>query len=479
MLTILSNNILKRFRLLLLGFVLYGTLAAQSGRPVRLEFPAERYSSEMRRVLCDTLGVCLLYPLTTTDTAYCVILQYDVNLTLMNESRNPLPTSMGIVASAFDGDKLFILCQQILKKRKQPDGLLLIYSLTDHTTEQHPVGNLPTSDIAHFSVHNGSVIFTAPSGNSTYNIFYLPNGDKSVHALYLSNAPEYTVDDYLMDSQEECSVVCVNTSPSTRNNVLWLCETNLAGHIQRVIDFPDTGVYRFQNARIALLAPGRYLLSGTYQPRKASGNMAAGVYSCIYEEHHFQQPMLYPFHQTQATGRTSTDVLYLAGNIYTSDSLYAFVSESFYPEYRYTTTYSYGVPTTEPVFMGYRFIDAEVHVFDPNGRRCWNYSIPFDNIMVTNLTTHLRVSFLTDYILYHFTMGQSLTTMLTDRQFQLEDPIRTVDLFPTTSRNNANIYTTNLSQWHGDDFLLSGYRFRQGSAKSKMPVYFLSKLRYQ
>ena len=170
-----------------------------------------------------------------------------------------------------------------------------------------------------------------------------------------------------------------------------------------MVDFPDTGETRYQNARIARMGDGAYLIAGTYQLRKTSGNTATGIYSLRYDAHRFSTPKEYPFKQSLAAGRNNSDVLFLAGRIYPSDSVFAFVTESFYPEYRYTTTYSYGVPTTEPVFMGYRFIDAEVHVFDTAATRIWSYSVPFDNLMVTNLTTHLRVSFLPSYIIYYYT----------------------------------------------------------------------------
>lgn len=470
---------MKLIRLLLLACILWGTASAQSGKPLRLEFPAERYSTDLQRILCDTLGVCVLYPSVVNDSSYCHILHYDVNMVKQNESRFPLADRLWVTASAFSRGHLYILCQKTNKKKKEPEGLLVTYDLANHALEQHSVRNLPSSDISHFTVRNGNLLFTAPVNSSQSNIFFLPKGETSVQALRLPNAPDYTIDDFVAEDDGSGATVCVNTSSNSKNNVLWLCETDMAGLPLRVVDFPDTGETRYQNARIARMGDGAYLIAGTYQLRKTSGNTATGIYSLRYDAHRFSTPKEYPFKQSLAAGRNNSDVLFLAGRIYPSDSVFAFVTESFYPEYRYTTTYSYGVPTTEPVFMGYRFIDAEVHVFDTAATRIWSYSVPFDNLMVTNLTTHLRVSFLPSYIIYYYTLNQTLTTMLTDYRFNLVDPIRTSELFPDNTPKGPMSYSIVLSQWYGSYFLLSGYRFRQGSAKSKMPVYFMNKLRYE
>ncbi len=470
---------MKHIRLLLLVFALLGSATAQTGKPVRLEFPAERYSTELQRVLCDTLGVCVLYPSVVNDSSYCHILQYDANMVKTNESRFPLANRLWVTASDFSRDRLFILCQKTNKKKKESEGLLVTYDLASHALEQHPVRNLPSSDISHFTVRGGNILFTAPVNSNQTNIFFLPKGETSVQALRLPNAPDYTIDDFVAEDDGSGATVCVNTSSNSKNNVLWLCETDMAGLPLRVVDFPDTGETRYQNARIVRMGDGSLLIAGTYQLRKTSGNTATGIYSIRYDAHQFGTPQEYPFKQSLTAGRNNSDILFLAGHIYPNDSICAFVTESFYPEYRYTTTYSYGVPTTEPVFMGYRFIDAEVHVFDTSGSRIWNYSMPFDNLMVTNLTTHLRVSFLPSYIIYYYTLNQTLTTMLTDFQFNLLDPIRTSELFPSTTSKGPISYNIALNPWYGNNFILSGYRFRQGNAKSKMPVYFLNKLRYE
>lgn len=467
---------MKKVLFFLLGCILCKVAVAQSGKPVRLEFPSEKYSVQIKCLLCDTLGLCVAYPTANYDTLYCNILQYDVQLQKTNESRIPINAQLGIAASAYHDGSIYLLYQTYNKKKKEPTGILLTYHLQTATSQWREINNIPTSDIRQFTVQDGNVFFLSTHSYNQSNIYYIPLNDNYVHQLLVPNAPDYTIDDYVVDNQAQRVMVCMNTSSNSKNNVIWMCETDFAGNAQKVIDFPDTGSYRFQNARIARISDNRFLLTGTYQERKTSGNKASGIYSLVYENHSFQEPRLYSYLSSAIGGKD--DLLYLASAITSDDSLFSFVTESFYPEYRYSTTYHYGVPSTESIFMGYRFINAQVNIFNTDGQRLWEYSFPFDNLMVTNLTTHLRTTFLSDYILHHYTLNTSTTTMLTDKQFQLEDPIRTSELFSQTNQKSMQTNYT-LNRWYDNYFILSGFRFHQGSKKDSNPIFFINKIRYQ
>ena len=103
-----------------------------------------------------------------------------------------------------------------------------------------------------------------------------------------------------------------------------------------------------------------------------------------------------------------------------------------------------------------------------------------DNMLVTNLTSHLRVAFTKAGILFYHLQSEYLVTMLTDRELNVIDPIRSSALFPQQNKENPVVYTTALWPWYEDYYLLSGYRFRNtGSTKTRRPVYFINKLRYQ
>lgn len=462
---------------LLLCLALQG-LRAQGDRPIRLELPADKYSSELQCAICDTLGLCLIYPTFDIDTPVAHIDHYDVNLMPLEQHTLRLPVNYIYVASTYHAGDLFVLYQEKIKKKKTPSGVLLHVRPGSSLIDTLHIRNLPVNDITRFTCCSNTLLFTSPTGRESSNLFYLPRHQSVVHGLFLKDAPDYSIDDFIADTVNQRIFVCANLASNSKDNVIWLCESDMSGEIQRIIDLPDTGIYRFQNARITLFDDKRLFIAGTYQIRKSSPyNTATGVYALLYKDGTFTEPELHPY-EPSAAGKV--EVLYLPGRLFRDSMHVALVTESFYPEYRYSTTYSYGVPTTEPIFMGYRFISADVRLFDADGHLAGTYDFPFDNMLVTNLTTHLRVAFSPGQILFYHILSQSLVTMLTDDELNVIDPIRAVEIFPQENRNTPMVYTTALYPWYKNYYLLSGYRFRNtGSTRNRNAVFFLNKLRYQ
>lgn len=475
----------KLFGLLLFLSLTIGSLWAQSNSPVRLEFPSSKYTTDLACVLCQQNGLCMVYPSWIVDSAYTNIQHYDTNLNLLNEIHLPVSSNYVCVETAYDQETVYVLYQSKTKKKKENVGMLLLYNLGSHLYDTISIKQLPLTDISRLTAKDGNLFFTAPTNKDNSNIYYIPKGDKFAHGLLIKDAPAYSIEDFILDTISRKAVVCLNTNGSTKDNVIWMCETTFEGEIIHYIDLPDTLDYRFQNARIIQTDTDAYLITGTYQQRRSGlGNTATGIYSIIYGNGDFSVPNLYPYNpiEAQSNRRRSIDndfdeLLYLVGKIYADSGRYALVTEGFYPEYRYSTTYSYGVPTTEPVFVGYRFICGELILFDKYGNKIWDYRFPF-NMLMTNLTTHLRVAYPNNNILFYYMSGKDIVTMLIDKDFTVMDPIRPNSVLPTEGANSQSVTTTGLSRWYDNFYILSGYRFKN-TGKSKSPTFFLNKLKYQ
>lgn len=456
---------------------------AQSGTPIHLEFPCSQYSTELQCIPCRTQGLCVCYPtLTTDDSTVLNLQQYDVNLAHADQLSITMPPSLSYAASEYSNGRVYILYQNKSKRKRDVEGMLLCYFPDSRVIEQQPLRNLPFDNISHFSVNDDQITFICGTGKDNSNLFFAKMGNDYIKPLYLENAPDYSIECYHSDTIQHNTLVCVNTASNTKNNVIWLVETNREGNVQRAIDLPDTGNVRFQNARIARIDSTRFLLSGTYQHRKGSfGNTADGTYTIIYEGGQFTEPTLRPFNSARSNNARSNnnDVLYLYSRIYHDSTRYVTISESFHPEYRYSTTYSYGIPTTEPIFVGYRFLNADIRIYSQEDTLLWEYTFPFDNMLVTNLTTHLRADFVNNNILFYYITQKSLTTMLLDTSMEIIDPIRTSEIFPQSRQSTNTVYTTGITRWYNNYFLLIGYKFPQnGNNKTKKTAYFVNKLLY-
>lgn len=455
---------------------------AQTNKPLQLEFPCAQYSTELQCLPCSTEGVCVFYPTYTTDSCFLNLCHYNINMEEVYRDFITIDPQLTYASARYDQGCVYLLYQNKNKKRREPEGLLVCYHCDTHIFETTEINNFPINDISQFNVLRGALFFVSATGRDNTNLFFGAAGQTFTKALYLHEAPDYTIDSYCLDTLNDKVMACVNTSSSTRNNVVWLTELTLQGEPLRVIDLPDTGSYRFQNARIAQIDSSRFLITGTYQARKGTlSNMAQGTYTTMYENGHFTEPRLYPFNSARAinTNGISDDVLYLIGKTYHDSTRYVSIAESFYPEYRYSTTYSYGVPTTEPIFVGYRFLNAEIRVFNAGDSLLWQYTFPFDNLLVTNLTTHLRADFIGSNLLLYFIQGHALTTMLVDEQMEIIDPIRTAEIFPNGKNSSSMVYNSGISRWYDNYFLLVGYKFPQSSSnKTKKAAYFINKLLY-
>lgn len=473
----------KKLALILTLWFLSFYCIAQKGTPLQLEFPCSQYSTELQCIPCHTQGVCVFYPTQTADSSYIHLLHYNINLEFVNRTQFNIDPQLSFAASHYSDSCVYLLYQNKNKKHRTPEGFLYRYHCDSHQIEATELSTLPINDIKQFTVHNGAIYFVSATGRDNTNLFFGAQGQSFTKGLYLNNAPDYTIDCYHIDTVNQKVLACVNTSSGTRNNVVWLAELTLQGEPLRVIDLPDTGNVRFQNARIAQMDSSRYLITGTYQIRKNGlNNTASGKYTTIYENGRCSEPQLYPFNSARAASANtmSNEVLYLASKIYYDSSRYISVAESFYPEYRYSTTYSYGVPTTEPIFVGYRFLNAEIHVFNQDDSLLWQYTFPFDNLLVTNLTTHLRADFIGSNTLLYYILNQSLTTMLVDENLEIIDPIRTSEIIPSNKSNTTTTYTSGISRWYNNYFLLIGCRIpKNGNNKNSKTSYFLNKLKYE
>lgn len=479
-----NHEIMKKRPLLILilwFFSLY--CLAQNGTPLQLEFPCSQYSTELQCIPCQAQGVCVFYPTQINDSSHIQLAQYNVNLEFVNRCQFAIAPQLSFAASHYSDNCVYLLYQNKNKRHRETEGQLFCYHCDSHQIEATELKSLPINDITQFSVHNGAIYFVSATGRDNTNLFFGANGQPFTKSLFLNNAPDYTIDCYHIDTVNQKVLTCVNTASGTRNNVIWLAELTLQGEPLRIIDLPDTGSVRFQNARIAQMDSSRYLISGTYQIRKGGlNNTASGKYTTIYENGRCSEPQLYPFNSARAasTNAMSNEVLYLTSRTYYDSSRYVTIAESFYPEYRYSTTYSYGVPTSEPIFVGYRFLNAEIHLFNQEDSLIWQYTFPFDNLLVTNLTTHLRADFIGSNMLFYYILNQSMTTMLVDEHLEIIDPIRTSEIFPSNKSNVSSTYTTGITRWYKDYFLLVGCRIpKSGNNKNSKTSYFINKLKYE
>lgn len=471
--------------LLLLFFGAIPTINAQADLPLQLEFPTEKYSSQQHIIPCNDAGFCHLYPTFTPDSILINLHHYNANLSLVNQQQFALNKPCNYIASTFNQGKVYVLYQSQNKKKRENFGYLITYTLQNHQIDTLYVQKLPTEEIFSFTAYNDHLFFTYTSQKENRNLCFLPAHQHYSRSLFLPNITDYDICDFLVDTIHQRVLACINSDVRSQNSTILICETTLEGEITHIVNLPDTDAYRFQNAKIAAVKNDQFFIAGTFQYRDhGNDHTTKGAYSTLYDHETFTQPQwtIYPPTDLAAnsTRLINSEVRYLPGKIYHDSTHYLFITEAFYPEYRYSTYYSFGMPTTERVFAGYRFVNAEVTLYDSLGNFVWEYTIPFENMLVSNLTPHLHVSFTNHNILLYYTHQGELVHMLTNETLEILEPLRISALFDTHTNSNEAIYTASLTPWYKNYHLLQGYKYKNiGKLKTKNPIYFIQKLQYQ
>jgi len=468
-------------RILLLTFFLCTIffLHAQNRNPISLNLNITAFSDNFYHTLCADNGVCIFYATTSMypDTNKWSITHYDTNLAKQNQTSLILPTNHEVKSSFYTSDTLYVLFQIMSKKKATSDGLLLTYCISKNTFDTEKVSSLPTDDISNFVAYDRHVFFTSHHDSKHEDLYYYSMGTKYVQSLFLKDAPPYTIEYFSIDTTNQHLVTCLNVMPSNRANVFCICETDMAGNLLHAVDFPDTGNYIFEAARLCRTNAQNYLIIGSFQSRTTgTKDLFYGSYSMLYHDGILSAPIFSSFSKAvnrETSSSQSAETQLLVGNVFHDSTRYSLVTESFRAEYQYNTVYNFGVASLEPVFVGYRSLNAYVCTFDSLGTPVWNYTVPLDNILSRNLSTYLRIAFLPENTLFYYLHGNNMVTLLLNDKTEIIDPIRSTPLNNSTSSWSS----MQIRPWYDNNYLLTGYKQQRGSAKQN--YFCLSKMQYQ
>lgn len=453
-------------------------LYAQDNSPVHLSLNITPFSDNFYYNLCGSSGLCTFSAMKSSkqDTNQWSITQYDTNLKNQTKTSFLLSDSYSVAASFYTSDTLFILFQEQNKKKNSSNGILMQYYLPKNSMDTESVNNLPSDEISNFTIYNQHAFFTNKHNNNE-NLYYYTFGTKFAHPLVLKDAPPYQIEYYSIDTLNQRILLCLTVMPSNRSTVLCLCETDFEGNLLHAVDFPDSSNYIFQSARLCRSDTNHYLVLGSYESREAgSKNFLYGTFSMLYADGKLSAPNFHPFSKAvnnESTTGKASDVQLLIGNVFHDSTRYALVTETFRPEYQYNTVYSFGVPSLESVFVGYRSLNAYVNTYDKNGNQVWSYTVPLNHILSRDLTTYLKIAWFPESILLYYLQDNDMVTLLLDNNTEILDPIRSTPI----TENNTPLSNLRFRPWYDAYYLLSGFRIQRSSSKQ---IYFtLNKILYQ
>ncbi|MBO4488796.1 MAG: hypothetical protein J5741_03950 [Bacteroidales bacterium] len=449
---------------------------AQKGKPLVLDFPLDLYGEDLQHIPCDTLGLCVFHTLIHNDSCQFELLHYDCNLQQVGHIRLMTPLETTLEAACYGDGVLTVLFQNREKKRRSGHGVLLRYNCVQKKTDTLSIDGLAAGKVFSLERHPGLTLFTAARANNKgKDLYYLPEGSTHAQRLYIPDAIDYQIEDFGVDTVMH-HVLAALRSTVNNQTLLWLCETDYDRNILFTAQLPDTLGHRCESLRMTLLDSSQWLLAGIYDSR--ANNVTMGVYTLPYHDMQFDSLSLHPYTTASIIAANNSQYYHTGGKIMRDTNGIVFITETLYPEYHDRPIYNYGIMTYEQSFYGYRYMSADVFIFQPDGSETWYYNFPYDNILSQQIGSYLNFSFLPDRYLLYYTRGNDLVTMLTNQNDDILDSKRTSNLFPTSASSPYSYEGTQMKPWYGGYYLLSGKKMSTRSSLGGSK-YFIHKLWYR
>ena len=277
-------------------------------------------------------------------------------------------------------------------------------------------------------------------------------------------------------------------------------ETSYDGELLKAVHLPVYEDFYYNTARLKMIDDGHAIIMGTYNlaTSKKSGFYHSGVYTLTYDNSIMGYPEFYNYtnlhkKDTLKNGKVkqqSLDLQLLVGDIVSNDSCYTLITEVYYPEYNYNSSYydnssyyyrgSYNPPTT--TFVGYRYVNAYVTCFDRRGELLWDNYFPFNNIITRRLAQRVSLYYTPFGTAIFYPYNSTLTYCLVNG-YELLEQSETVPI-ECMYKKDAVEYSrdVNMYNWYDNKFVIAGYQSIVANGKGnkgKRYVFFINKLEYR
>ena len=495
---------MKRILFLFFGLCSYSTLLfSQSySPPLRIEIETPMGEFPFQLMPMKQHGVILFYETGIVENKQVKwsIVWFDTNLNKITTS--DFFIDKGMIIEAFNGDENdFYICMQSKSHRRNIlyNTVFVHYNLIEKKIKIYSFNLRDREEVQSMFLFNNTVLFTTLY-NKQEEVLLFDLQRLSVKPFYTENNRTYSLQFVTFDSITHSFWIgsLIENQP---HSVLVLnqLDTNGSSYYQQEIAFDQQ--YRLNYCKWVVTDSGKALLLASYVHAneinsKTLSNINTGIVSMRFSKEAISIPTYYNFlyltNETQLRSNkqdVSLNLQLIVNNVAHNDSLYIFIGEVYYPEYRQEYAAGYGMyaysaaPTT--VFAGYRYQIAYVLVFNKNGNLVWNTQFQHRDILVKSLRNILH-AYIDDEnnVLLYYGLGSNISsTIINDKTvIQSLDKIPVELLAP--GEQIINNYTTFCKHWYADYFIYYGYQTilspkSNKRQKRKRDVLFINKLVYK
>ena len=476
-------------------------LWAQSDPPLRIELPTAQDADDYHFSLMGKEGVMVFYEglQLNEDTTEWILMRYDTNLQKQYSFNIHLPVQAAFRQSCFAEGKIYMLYQEVVGKKETPRTFIAVVDIKNNTSNLHVMQGIPKFDNALLKVIDGHTVFSFVNSD-TYWIYFYDTHSERLQQFLVPDAAIISEQFVEIDSRNQKVLLGLGVLYNNKVAMMTVYETSYDGVLLKAVRLPIYEDYYYNTARLKVIDSTHALIMGTYNLAKSrkSGFYHSGVYTLTYDNSTMGYPEFYNYtnlhrKDTLKNGKVKEqpiDLQLLVGDIVGNDSCYTLITEVYYPEYNYNSSYydnssyyygaGYNPPTT--TFLGYRYVNAYVTCFDKQGELLWDYYFPFGNILTRRLARRVSLYYAPFGTAIFYPYNSVLTYCLIDG-YNLVEQTETIPI-ECLHKKDVVEYSRdiNMYNWYDNKFVITGYQSIVANGKGnkgKRYVFFINKLEYR
>jgi hypothetical protein len=481
----------------LISFLLFSLtpilqLSAQVDPPLRIEFESAKDQQDSHFVSLAEQGVAVFYQsaILSVDTVQWVFLHYDTNFVRTHLYKIRLPNLCQYLSADFSNNKLYLFLQKPAYKKDTLKNYLLEWNLFTQDFQLFDLQNYKSPYLTSIKVAD-DYLFMMVDEQKTKSIVYYNYKTHTKQWLQFTEDEITSIESFGIDTVKKETHCCLFLK-NKKNSRAELFITDYSGRMKGGAILPLLPDMVYNSAKVTVSGKDSLLIVGGYSNMKDKKQKScySGIFTLLFTKSRFSDINTFSLGALLVKD-SSVNKKYLAetdlamnGHIRKSNDHIFFITDQFYPEYYYQNNSSYrgygyyGYEPVSRVFAGFRFLNAYILEFNPQGQRLNEWYFPIPNVLTQsfyNLVDLFQNK--EDNILIYYVYKNEIVSQYMNGQQVLE--AQTAIPVELSNKTDQVEYSSNISMqhWYGNNFLLSGYQYiKSQRGKGKRYVFFLNKL---
>ncbi len=513
------TSIIIAFLLFILLFPI--VLIGQNDPPLRIEIETKSDEAGYNVATCSENGMILFYETTVVQENYKFWVFTSYNNFMQEAWKKDVPVyeNMTFRRKLYQDGFLYLFFHDTDKKKKEAYNYQVLKISSLNGRYELFSGNLPEDAmLVDFDILGNHLVAGMDVNEEHTLIFSLNLTTKESKVVYELLEVTSRFENIYIDTLKHVYIGIINVFASKSENYLLLKEFDLNDNNTHSIIISPEENKKLNSGKLINISEGERLLIGTYDYVKGASidkksyfnNSSSGFYAIKISGNTQQNSQYYNFLELEnMTGylksREYQQAMKKAGNkeedkdkyspafdlllhdVIRKDSLYFFVGEAFYEEYHTVTStyydyYGRPMPVSYQVFDGYKYFNAFISCFDPNGNKLWDNGMEIFNILTFNLTNRVTIYFNGNETVLAYNREGKIAAKIINGSATIEgveyypiEPMFVNDKVMADSKSS-------MEYWYDNYFLAYGFQTIKNNSKSdtdKRVVFYLNKVSFQ